>query len=599
MTSNRSKLSSLYLLACIYRVMNALAIQTQFDADEYWQCLEPAYCLAFSSDGHGCAFTWEWTRRFEDDGLSGNNTYTSIMHALKGPVRSFLPVLPTYALYVVAKWFRFDTPWIVSRGPLVLNAILVAAPTDLAVVSIARWVTKDHVISKPQLSFFRNELSSVQWWVLIASFTSWFNGYALIRTYSNSMESMLLAVGLALLCPELAGSTARYSRLKPASALAFILGGMSLCVRFTAIAAWVPIGLLCCIPKKSLRDKAYTLFVLCAAFGIVGLLIGMFVDRIFYGFWAIPFLGSFHFNVILGKGSLYGAHHALWYFFAGIPAISGALLPLFVLDSAMAIAEKGNRAKSRQILVIIVISYVALHSFSAHKEFRFILPVLPLICILSGHALAAYVIPRIDNLGSANTMRWRRFWLCYAPLIILNYPHLWFLISIHQRGSIEINRAILARIQQLEGRKEIQTSRPSSYYNIHYFLGCHATPLYSHLHLPNVNIDAWTLDCSPQCRADPNLECESDRFQHDPLGFLEEAYVCGDEGMCRDTPDFFVISGESLSAIVEQELSNVGFIEYTRVIHEMSSVNFAKDALPSISFRHLVLFQDKNLAVLN
>ena len=75
--------------------------------------------------------------------------------------------------------------------------------------------------------------------------------------------------------------------------------------------------------------------------------------------------------------------------------------------------------------------------------------------------------------------------------------------------------------------------------------------------------------------------------------------MCGDEGMCRDTPDFFVISGESLSAIVEQELSNVGFIEYTRVIHEMSSVNFAKDALPSISFRHLVLFQDKNLAVLN
>jgi len=39
-----------------------------------------------------------------------------------------------------------------------------------------------------------------------------------------------------------------------------------------------------------------------ATFGALGCLgIGGAVDRWFYGFWAWPFMGSFHFNVLLGE----------------------------------------------------------------------------------------------------------------------------------------------------------------------------------------------------------------------------------------------------------------------------------------------------------
>lgn len=145
---DRTSLVRLYLIVCAYRIVNALLIQTQFDADEYWQCLEPAYCLAFHTDSteYGCAYTWEWTRRFEDPGSDVHQSeYISSLHmwldrVLHGPVRSFVPVMPTYVFYVLARWLKFDTAWMIARGPLVVNAVLVAAPTDIATIYISRWM---------------------------------------------------------------------------------------------------------------------------------------------------------------------------------------------------------------------------------------------------------------------------------------------------------------------------------------------------------------------------------------------------------------------------------------------------------------------------
>ena len=256
-SAHRTSLLKLYRIVCVYRIVNALFIQTQFDADEYWQCLEPAYCLAFSSTAdtdhtddstqYGCSFTWEWTRRFEDP---GNTIYQNdhvhinawLERAFHGPVRSFVPVMPTYVVYVVSRWLGLDTPWVIARGPLVVNAILVAAPTDVATVYISRWIVqrKDTIhaysVNVFGCTMVLLKMTEIEWWALLASITSWFNGYALVRTYSNSMEAMLLSVGIALLCPNLFGAdskrrSSRSCSLRPSSALAFVLGGLSVCVR--------------------------------------------------------------------------------------------------------------------------------------------------------------------------------------------------------------------------------------------------------------------------------------------------------------------------------------------------------------------------------
>ncbi|KAL3904332.1 MAG: hypothetical protein SGILL_010110, partial [Bacillariaceae sp.] len=37
--------------------------------------------------------------------------------------------------------------------------------------------------------------------------------------------------------------------------------------------------------------------------------------------------------------------------------------------------------------------------------------------------------------------------------------------------------------------------------------------------------DTWYLDCSPSCRADPDMDCDSDAFAKDPEAFVQQAYV--------------------------------------------------------------------------
>ena len=96
--------------------------------------------------------------------------------------------------------------------------------------------------------------------------------------------------------------------------IAFVLGGLSACVRFTSLAAWVPIGLIIAHRNgKSGRSSVgkteeyhyghmlSTLFGLCGAYGLIGVIFGCCIDCWFYGFWAVPFLGNIHFNVLLGK----------------------------------------------------------------------------------------------------------------------------------------------------------------------------------------------------------------------------------------------------------------------------------------------------------
>ena len=101
---------------------------------------------------------------------------------------------------------------------------------------------------------------------------------------------------------------------RPKVRVAFVIGGLSACVRFSSLAAWIPMGVILAIRSTKSHEKKsndssrfnynvmfLTLFRLCALYGAAGVGLGCLIDRLMYGFWAIPFLGNFHFNVLLGK----------------------------------------------------------------------------------------------------------------------------------------------------------------------------------------------------------------------------------------------------------------------------------------------------------
>ena len=281
----------LYLLLAIFRLVNAFIVRTQFDPDEYWQTLEPAYCAVLSQSSEECALTWEWTRYDELNGIPSKFPIWNLLSmAMHGPIRSYVAVLPTIMLYKLLKIFHTSMniisdelmTYLVRKGPALLNAVLFAAPTDLAVYSIAQQV-------------FHNE--SMARFALLASVTSWFNGYALIRTYANSIECALCTISFSFLGTDLFDEPKNY--MTPLSLFAMFLGGISVAIRFSAVAFWVPVGLVVCFRKSNSKIKQLLLCLITALFGII---FSCVIDNCIYPFEfkVIPFLGSFHFNVILG-----------------------------------------------------------------------------------------------------------------------------------------------------------------------------------------------------------------------------------------------------------------------------------------------------------
>lgn len=294
-----------------------------------------------------------------------------------------------------------------------------------------------------------------------------------------------------------------------------------------------------------------------------------------------------------GNGTLYGTHPFLWYIYAGIPAICGAVLPPFLwetydlsnhVSSVMVAASESEPTslKTRFAVLGIITPYVILHSFSAHKEFRFILPILPLILVLAGHALTKLFDAAISAKSKILTQS-----RGIVAIIILNFPQLFYLGVVHQRGPIAVNQYLTDTISKIVDIEET--------INIHYLMGCHSAPLYSHLHIPGVYINAWHLDCSPQCRSQHEVLCESDSFLKDPPAFViatynkeksSDAVVCKndaasqcslaqlEEFSTKEIPTYVIVMQEEAKQIENTLLNVIGMTHVASIPHTVKSLKW-------------------------
>ncbi len=312
---------------------------------------------------------------------------------------------------------------------------------------------------------------------------------------------------------------------------------------------------------------------------------------------------------------MYGTHPFLWYIYAGIPAICGSMLPFLLFNVVAVFSNKPSRFRSkynkiddaRLVLIGIIFPYIILHSFSEHKEFRFLLPILPIICVLAADSMVELIVFMECDVASIsvdadcnsngqvkhaeNDSRERQLVMSkylIVAIILLNYPHLLYLGLIHQRGPIAVNRYLTSVIS-----KDVQKNGTGpSQYSIHYLMGCHSTPLFSHLHIPNVNVSAWHLDCSPDCRSSSEEICESDSFLKDPLGFVKATYGHLQDGVCVDSsignascldenrgvnvrklPEFIVVMQHEAAAIDEILMGYWGMEHLGSIKHSISSLS--------------------------
>ena len=155
-------------------------------------------------------------------------------------------------------------------------------------------------------------------------------------------------------------------------------------------------------------------------------------------------------------GSWYGSQPWFWYLSVGFPAVLGIHFLPFVLATLVIIKNRASHPNELVLLSSIVFS-LTIYSFLPHKEFRFLLPLLP---------IALYVSSRFLSAWSRKANTWR-LWSVALILFLGNLGPAYYLGYVHQRGTLDV----------MEPLREIASRNPNSS-SFLFLMPCHSTPLF-------------------------------------------------------------------------------------------------------------------------
>ncbi|MBE2253709.1 MAG: hypothetical protein IAE78_29540 [Myxococcus sp.] len=326
-----------------------------FWPDEIYQSFEPAHALVF---GHGL-IPWEF--------IDGARNWA-------------LPGLVALVMKVCA-WFGADQP--TQYIPAVKGLfVLMSVGTALGTYRLARSVGADELPAAACASVF-----SLAGPVL----------YFAPRAMSENATVLPIVWGLAFVLDrarvdEAFGATPSRSARRLLWLGASLLG---LAVLFRLQSAVLCVGVVGVLSArrqwKALRDVAVVLGLWALLFGALDAFTWSQAPGAKLGGWFHSAVVYLRFNLIEGKAAGWGV--APWYFFAqrlwtSMPFVTAALVGGLLLSLRRAPA-----------LIALALLFFALHSASPHKEYRFILPMLPMLAALVGVGVSGLSIERLRQVG--------------------------------------------------------------------------------------------------------------------------------------------------------------------------------------------------------
>lgn len=425
-------------LLILWRLINVILVRTVHVPDEYWQSLEVAHRLAF---GYGY-LTWEWTTM----------------------IRSYMYPFLISILYRTLAILSLDYVLLLTMLPRVFQAIFVAYG---------------------DYRFYEWTKSK---WMLISLCLNWYWYYCATRTLINSVETACTIIALSMF-------PWRESNLQSVKFL-WIVGFLCM-ARPTAAIMWLPLCLhhICTSSEKKILLGRYILICsTCIAISVL-------IDSYCYGIFVITPWKFFQVNVLGNVGSTYGIKHALWYIYAALPVLLG--LYLFPFLFACCSIFKHPVLFPRESIMLVVIGWtVFIYSLLSHKEFRFILPLLPLLLYTS--------FACINRLNVRVTAGVRKGLI--AMLVCSNVMTGLFFSVIHQRGTL----AVMGILRDEIARADISSA------DTLILTPCHSTPLYSHLH---INTSIRFLTCEPNLNNIEDYVDEADQFFTNATAWLSDNYV--------------------------------------------------------------------------
>ncbi|XP_076673057.1 phosphatidylinositol glycan anchor biosynthesis class B [Andrena cerasifolii] len=432
-----SKRNKTLSLLILWRLISVILVQTAHVPDEYWQSLEVAHRLAF---GYGY-LTWEWIAK----------------------IRSYVYPFLISIVYQLLALLSLDYVTALTTLPRLLQAFISA------------------------YGEFRLYEWSKNKWTLYSLCVNWYWYYCATRTLINTIETACTMIALSMF-------PWRDSNIRSINFM-WIVGFLCM-MRPTAAITWLPLCFyhLCTSP----RNKLMLISRYCMV-GIVCCLSCILLDTYCYGTLVISPWEFFRVNVLHKVGDSYGTQHLLWYLFSGLPVLLGLYYPIFI--SCVWQITRHPASFHRQAIMLVAIGWtLCVYSLLSHKEFRFLLPVLPMLIYICTSCRLSL------NIKFAKTGRK----IFIALLIVTNLlPGLYF-CTVHQRGSLDAMNIL---------RKELADSDNTA--NLLFLTPCHATPLYSHLHN---NVPIKILTCEPNLNNSANYVDEADVFFADPMQWLSHNY---------------------------------------------------------------------------
>ncbi len=391
---------------------------------------------------------------------------------------------------------------------------------------------------------------------LVLTIVSPWQWFCSARTFSNSLETTLTAIalynwpwhwtlpvdsgsqrpsrfdaqGLRVRDPDVQGqdSTDELTRLRRA----LLCAAVATILRPTNILIWCTLGLLTFLKDwKSVRPSLteFGTFlretVLC---GSTVLLISTLLDRIFYDEWVFPPFNFLYVNVVQSLATFYGNNDWHYYISQGYPLLLTTALP-FTLISMYRILTPGDPIREAtpegrnalRSLCIICLLFPAVFSNIAHKEVRFIYPLLPALHVVTGLQLSSFFGPLISP-SRASARSYKR--LLLILLFALNASIAYYTSQVHNSGLIKLTTYLRHEFEDAY----LPAPRPSNM-TVGMLMPCHSTPWRSHLQYPPTSahpgIRAWALTCEPPLNLNASEKArymdEADQFYDNPSLWLK------------------------------------------------------------------------------
>jgi phosphatidylinositol glycan class B len=221
------------------------------------------------------------------------------------------------------------------------------------------------------------------------------------------------------------------------------------------------------------------------------------IDHAYYSAWTFPPLTFLKFNILHSVSVFYGRNDWHYYLSQGLPMLLTSYLPL-ALYALYRSLRRGSPSSPAFQLAVTVSGVVGIYSLIAHKEVRFIYPLLPML-----HVLAAKVLHDLNwSIKTKNRV--------LVSMILFNVPIAYYATLVHQRGVIDV-------VQHLGATSNEWSS-------VGFLMPCHSTPWYSFTGGSWEGKEMWALTCEPPVdvpveERDKYVD-EADEFYEDPRSFV-------------------------------------------------------------------------------